>query len=208
MHTQNYLSVEHQLNSIISVGIASSGVGYGSGAATTLYGAKLVGVGVGSTSGSGAIANITVDANGGITGVTIVNGGGAYGIGNSVQVVGVATTSGHVVGILTVTNIYSGIGEVIQIAGIRSDTNLKLNNTFRVTDVQDAKRISFASTEVINFGMSLGGANNIMVGSATSSATLSFINPSIGVTAISYDINSGIATVGTGLTAHGFLGWF
>jgi hypothetical protein len=200
-----YLSVEHQLNSIISVGIASSGVGYGSGAATTLYGAKLVGVGVGSTSGSGAIANITVDANGGITGVTIVNGGGAYGIGNSVQVVGVATTSGHVVGILTVTNIYSGIGEVIQIAGIRSDTNLKLNNTFRVTAVQDAKRISFASTEVINFGMSLGGANNIMVGSATSSATLSFIGPSIGVTAISYDINSGIATVGTGLTAHGFL---
>ena len=42
-----YLSVEHNLNSILSVGIGSSGVGYGEGSATTLYGAKLVGVGLG-----------------------------------------------------------------------------------------------------------------------------------------------------------------
>jgi len=200
-----HLTVEHQLNSIVSVGIASSGVNYGSGSATTLFGAKLVGVGLGSTAGSGAIANVTINANGNITGVTIVSGGGAYGIGNSVQVVGIATTTGHVVGILTVTNIYNGIGEVIQISGIRSDTNQKLNNTFRVTALQDAKRISFASTEVINFDMSLGGDNNITVGSATSSATLSFIGPSIGVTAISYDVTTGIATVGTGITAHGLL---
>lgn len=200
-----YLSVEHQLNSIVSVGIASSGVGYGSGSPTTLYGAKLVGVGVGSTSSGGAIANITVDARGGITGVTIVNGGGAYGIGNSVQVIGVTTSAGHVVGVLTVTNIENGIGEVIQIAGIRSDTNLKLNNTFRVTGTPTAKSVSFASTEVINFGRSLGGTNNIAVGAAMSNATMSVVGPSIGVTAISYDITSGIATVGTGITAHGFL---
>jgi len=201
-----YLTVEHQLNSIVSVGIASSGVGYGSGTAATLYGAKLVGVGIGSTTGSGGIANIDIDANGGITGVTIVNGGGAYGIGNSLQVIGVTTSAGHVVGILTVTNIYKGIGEVIQIAGIRSDTNLKFNNTFRVTAIPSAKSVSFASTEVINFGRSLGSPDkNIVVGTATSNATLSVIGPSIGVTAISYDVNSGIATVGTGITAHGFL---
>ena len=102
-----YLSVEHNLNSILSVGIGSSGIGYGEGSATTLYGAKLVGVGFGSTASGGATANITIDARGGITGVTIVNGGGAYGIGNSVEVVGVTTSAGHVVGILTVTNVYS-----------------------------------------------------------------------------------------------------
>ena len=96
--------------------------------------------------GGGATANITIDARGGITGVTIVNGGGAYGIGNSVQVVGV-TTAGHVVGILTVTNVYSGTDQVVQIAGIRSDTNLKLNNTFRVTGTPDSRQVSFASTE-------------------------------------------------------------
>ena len=88
-----YLAVEHNLNSITSVDIQYEGAGYGSGSAVTLYGAKLVGVGVGSTAGGGATANITIDARGGITGVTIVNGGGAYGIGNSVQVVGVTTAA-------------------------------------------------------------------------------------------------------------------
>jgi hypothetical protein len=201
-----YLAVEHNLNSILSVGIGSSGVGYGEGSATTLYGAKLVGVGLGSTSGSGATANIAIDARGGITGVTIVNGGGAYGIGNSVEVVGVTTGASHVVGVLTVTNVYSGTDQVVQIAGIRSDTNLKLNNTFRVTATPDAKRVSFASTEVIDFGRSLGGSsNNITVGAAMSDATMAFVGPAIGVTQISYDITTGIGTVGTGITAHGLL---
>ena len=50
----------------------------------------------------------------------------AYGIGNSVEVVGVTTAAGHVVGILTVTNVYSAVDQVVQIAGIRSDTNSKL----------------------------------------------------------------------------------
>ena len=201
-----YLTVEHQLNSIVSVGIASSGIGYGSGSPTTLYGAKLIGVGIGSTSGGGALANITVDSVGGITGVTIINGGGAYGIGNSLEVIGVTTAAGHIVGMVTVTNVYDGVGEVIQIAGIRSDTNRKLNDTFRVTATPDARSVSFASTDVIDFGRSLGGgSNNIVVGSAMSNATMSFVGPSIGVTAISYDVTTGIATVGTGNTAHGFL---
>jgi len=201
-----YLSVEHNLNSILSVGIGSSGVGYGEGSATTLHGAKLVGVGLGSTASGGATANITVDARGGITGVTIVNGGGAYGIGNSVEVVGVTTAAGHVVGVLTVTNVYSAVDQVVQIAGIRSDTNLKLNNTFRVTATPGPKQVSFASTEIIDFGRSLGGSsNNIVVGSAVSDASMSFVGPAIGVTQISYDITTGIATVGTGITAHGLL---
>ena len=51
--------------------------------------------------------------------------------------------------ILTVTNVYSGIGEVIQIAGIRSDTNLKLNDTFRVTATPDARSVSFASLKLL-----------------------------------------------------------
>ena len=138
-----YLAVEHNLNSILSVGIGSSGVGYGEGSATTLHGAKLVGVGLGSTASGGATANITIDARGGITGVTIVNGGGAYGIGNSVEVVGVTTAAGHVVGVLTVTNVYSATDQVVQIAGIRSDTNSKLNNTFRVTATPGPKQVSF-----------------------------------------------------------------
>ena len=201
-----FLSVEHNLNSILSVGIQSAGAGYGEGSATTLFGAKLVGVGVGSTASGGATANVTVSAAGTITGVTIVNGGGAYGIGNSVQVIGVTTSSGHVVGILTVTDVYSAVDQVVQITGIRSDTNLKLNNTFRVTDTPSPKSVSFASTEVIDFGRPLGeSSNNITVGAAVSDATMSFIGPAINVESISYDTTTGIATVGSGNTAHGLL---
>ena len=109
-------------------------------------------------------------------------------------------------GVLTVTNVYSASDQVVQIAGIRSDTNAKLNNTFRVTATPSPKQVSFASTEVIDFGRSLGGSsNNITVGAAMSDATMSFVGPAIGVTQISYDITTGIATVGTGITAHGLL---
>ena len=38
-----------------------------------------------------------------------------------------------------------------------------------------------------------------------SDATMSFVGPAIGVTQITYDITTGIGTVGTGITAHGLL---
>ena len=83
---------------------------------------------------------------------------------------------------------------------------MKLNNTFRVTATPDSRQVSFASTEVIDFGRTLGGSsNNITVGAAMSDATMAFVGPAIGVTQISYDITTGIATVGTGITAHGLL---
>ena len=76
----------------------------------------------------------------------------------------------------------------------------------RVTATPGPKQVSFASTEIIDYGRSLGGSsNNIVVGSAMSNATMSVVGPSIGVTNISYDVNTGIATVGTGITAHGLL---
>ena len=201
-----YLEREHSLSSVIGVGIQSAGWKYGSGSATTLYGAKLVGVGLGSTSGSGASANVAINANGQITSVTVVNGGGAYGIGNSLEVTGITTQAGYVSGILTVTNIYEGVGQVIQIAGISSDTNSKLNNLFKITEVPSAKKVCFASTEVIDYGRSLGGSsNNVVVGTAMSNSSMSVVGPAIGVTSLNYDVNTGIATVGTGITAHGLL---
>jgi len=201
-----YLEREHSLSSVIGVGIQSAGWKYGSGSATTLYGAKLVGVGLGSTSGSGASANVVINNEGQITAVTIVNGGGAYGIGNSLEVTGITTQAGYVSGILTVTSVYEGVGQVIQIAGISSDTNSKLNNLFKVTEVPSAKKVCFASTEVIDYGRSLGGSsNNVVVGTAMSNSSLSVVGPAIGVTSLNYDVNTGIATVGTGITAHGLL---
>ncbi len=196
-----FLEKQHNLNQIISVGISSNGSGYGSGSAETLYGAKLLGVG--STSGDGAIANVTVSAAGTITAVTVTHGGGGYQLGQSLEVVGVVTSGSFVSGIVTVTSLASGVGEVVQISGIRSDAYQKYNDTFRVIAVPNSRSIAFISTSIISATGVAGTAT--VVGTAVSSSMLSVIGKSVGITTISYDRVSGIATVGTGLTAHGLL---
>ena len=80
---------EHNLNTIISVGLGSTGGNYGTGITTTLYNASLVYSGI--ETGRGATANIDVDANGGITAITIVDGGSA-GVGHTLNIVGVTTS--------------------------------------------------------------------------------------------------------------------
>lgn len=196
-----FLDKQHNLNQILSVGISSIGSGYGSGSAGTLYGAKLVGIGT--TTGSGAIANVAVSAAGTITSVTITHGGGGYQLGQAFSVVGVATTGAFVAGIVTVTAINSGVGEVIQIAGIRSDAYQQYNDQFRVISVPDSRSISFISTSIIAATGVAG--TSVAVGAALSSSYLAVVGKSIGITTITYDQVTGIATVGTGLTAHGLL---
>ena len=58
----------------------------------TYYNAKLVGIGT-STTGFHATAKVSVDATGGLTDVTVMDGGSAYAVGNRLHVVGIATTT-------------------------------------------------------------------------------------------------------------------
>jgi len=69
------------------------GAGYGSGTAGDIYDAKLISIGS-SVTGKHATAKLTVDGTGKITTVKVMDGGSAYGIGNTMNVVGVATTTG------------------------------------------------------------------------------------------------------------------
>jgi len=114
--TTIYTDREHNLNQIISVGIGSSGLNYGAGISTTLYNATLQYAGI--ETGKGATANVTVDAVGGITGITIVDGGSAYGVGHTLEVVGVETSASHIRGWVTVTKTSNNIGDAIQIVGV------------------------------------------------------------------------------------------
>ena len=84
--------IDHGLNRVVKVSIASSGDGYGTGANADSYNAKLVGIGT-STTGFHATAKVTVDATGGLTDVTVMDGGSAYAVGNRLHVVGIATTT-------------------------------------------------------------------------------------------------------------------
>jgi hypothetical protein len=114
--TTIYTDREHNLNQIISVSIGSSGVNYGAGISTTLYNATLQYAGI--ETGKGATANVTIDPLGGITGVTIVDGGSAYGVGHTLEVVGVQTNTSHTRGWVTVTKTSNNIGDAIQIVGV------------------------------------------------------------------------------------------
>ena len=114
--TTIYTDREHNLNQIVSVSIGSSGINYGAGISTTLYNATLRYVGV--ETGKGATANVQIDAIGGITGVTIVDGGSAYGVGHTLEVVGVQTAASHTRGWVTVTKTSNNIGDAIQIVGV------------------------------------------------------------------------------------------
>ena len=107
---------EHNLNTIISVGLGSTGANYGTGITTTLYNASLVYAGI--ETGRGATANIDVDANGGITAITIVDGGSAYGVGHTLNIVGVETSANHITGWVTVNKTSNNIGDAIEIVGV------------------------------------------------------------------------------------------
>ena len=65
-----------------------------------------------------------------------MDGGSAYGIGNTMNVVGVATTTGFTQAVVEVSKIYNNIGDTMRIVGVKSDTYTDYNQLYRITDVQ------------------------------------------------------------------------
>ncbi len=134
-----FSSLNHNLNSLISLSIVNPGSGYGSGIVTTLYNVSLVGTGI---TGQDATANVTVSAAGTITAISIVDGGSAYGIGNTMRV-----GSGGV-GIVSVTNINNNIGDVIQVIGIGTINNRNnggFNGLYKITKVPSSNSVTYST---------------------------------------------------------------
>ena len=184
---------DHGLNRITQVSIANSGSGYGTGVIADYYNAKLVSIGA-SVTGSNATAKVTVDATGGITDILIMDGGSAYGIGNTMNVVGIATTTGHSPAVVTVQRVYDNVGDTLQIIGVGSETYRKYNNLYRILDVQVGAAKSFVATSINPVtGVSTAGIGTSKLGEAAAYLT----GQSIGISSITYDSVSGIATVNT-----------
>jgi hypothetical protein len=74
-----------------------------------------------------------------------MNPGSAYGVGNTLSVVGVATTTNHVVGVVQVTSIIDSTNNIISIDGIKEDNYTQYNNLYRVTGISSSKSIQVAS---------------------------------------------------------------
>ena len=195
-----YTTIDHGLSGITTVGIVSTGANYGSTGSFTgnLFNAKLVGF-AGSTTGSNATARITVTA-GQITGVQIIDGGSAYGIGNTLTVVGIATTTSHIVGVVRVESVSNNIEDILKISGVSSASYSGYNTIYRVSGISvgKPKEINIISSETIS------GFSTVGLGlTATASSGYVFTGKTVGITTFVYNPVTGLATIGF-TTSHGF----
>jgi len=203
-----YTKYDHGFNGVKFVGIVSAGQGYGRGTGGTeyLYNATLVGF-AGSTTGKNATAVVTVNSVGSITAVRITDPGSAYGIGNTLAVVGVATTTAtsFFQGYVVVNGIINNDNDVIRLSGVTSESYADYNNLYRVTGISTGE----INTINVSSGAPIVGSSAVGIGSTiTSSAFLYNVGPSFRVSSFTYDGSLGIATVqtiGAGNTIHGLI---
>ena len=195
-----YTTLDHGFAGITSVSIIDGGFGYGSGSAGNIYNARLVGIGT-STTGFNATSRITIDGSGIITGIQIMDGGSAYGIGNTLAVVGVATTTSHSQAVVQVTNISDDINKSLKVNGITDSDYTDYNGLYRITGISTGsiKQIQVSSASTV------GSATTLGIGFvAASDAFVINTGKTFEVFSLSYDIVSGICTVTTAEN-HDFL---
>jgi len=192
---------DHGLNRIVKVEVVDPGTNYGTGIGVTenLYNAKLVGFG-GSITGENATARVQVSSAGTLSSVFIMDGGSAYGVGNTMSVVGIATTTGHTAGTVRVTKVYSNIGDSLTLERI-SELYHDYNTTYEINTVDDGETRSFdvISSTPVGIGSTLGG-----IGETNASDAFAYLNgPSFNITASDFTPATGIATFTTGINPHG-----
>ena len=190
-HTQ----YDHGLNRLTKVQVNDVGAGYSNG---TYYNATLVAIGS-STTGKHATAKVVIASNA-IDSVTIMDGGSAYGIGNTLAVTGVTTngTSGHTDGVVEVTKIYNNVGDVIRLTGVSSEGYAAYNQLYRITDVAigSATTVTVAAASSIpSTGIS---SDTVGVGvTLTGDAYAYLTGEAIRVNTFTYTGPAGIATITT-----------
>ena len=187
-----HTAIDHGLNRITRVTITNGGLGYGSGTATDFYNATLVGF-AGSTVGSHATAKIAVDASGTITDVKIMDGGSAYGIGNTITVSGITTIAPFTSAVLTVTQIYNNVGDVVQISGVTSTAYQDYNNLYRITNVPVGSAKSFTAVSA----SSVSGFSTTVGATLTSDAITNLTGEALSVSSLTYNNVVGLATITT-----------
>ena len=191
-------SIDHGLNKVTALTITNGGTGYGSGTAGDLYNARLVGIGA-SVTGLHASAKITVNSSGTITAIKIMDGGSAYGIGNTLAVVGVSTFAPFVQSVVTVSSIYNNVGDTLRVVGVQSEGYADYNDLYRITGVNvgGAASITVSSASTVSNSVSTGLGVTL-----TSGSYLYLTGEAIRINSLVYTASSGIATVVTA-NSHG-----
>ena len=186
-----FTSIDHGMNRITKVSITSSGSNYGNGTGLSenLYNAKLTG----SSTGVNATARVTVNSSGELTDVEIMDGGTSYVVGDTLSVVGVATTTGFTAGTVTVDNIYDNTSDAIVVQGITSTSYSQYNQVYKITGISTNREIQVSTSSTITTGISGSGIGN----NVTSKSLSYLVGPTLDITDLTYDSNTGISTVTT-----------
>ena len=122
----------------------------------------------------------------------IMDGGSAYGIGNTMTVVGIATTTSHSAATVSVTTIIDNVGETLSINGVGSTTFAGYNGYYRITGISSAKEVSVSSASTVNNATTSGVGPTF-----TSDSNARLTGKALDVSGISYTQSTGIATVTT-----------
>ena len=189
--TTYYSDIQHGLNSIKSLSLTGFGTNYGyAGIATVLYNASLIGIGI---TGEGATVNISVSAGGTVNGVTLVDGGSAYGIGQTMTIVGIRTEANWSAAVVTVSDINNNVGDTLEVVGVGTTGNRNdssYNGLFRISGVSSSRSVTVTSS--VNPGIYTTSSGFFYVSDETKD-----------ITDIQYtNVSSGIVTVITS-SAHG-----
>ena len=194
-----HTSYDHGLNRITKVQINDVGAGYSNG---TYYNARLISIGS-SVTGKHATAKVVISSNQ-IDSVTIMDGGSAYGIGNTLAVTGITTTGSgtYTDGVVEVTKIYNNVGDVVKVVGVSSNSYRPYNQLYRITNVGvgTATQITVSAASSISDSSLVGNITGVGA-TVCADAYVYLTGEAISVNTFTYN-TSGVTTITT-INRHG-----
>lgn len=186
-----YTDLDHGLSAISYATIQSGGSGYTPG---NYYGVGAIGFGA-SVVGANANFSVTVNGGGSISSIRIMDGGSAYGIGNTLSLTGLSGGSGAVI---LVNNVNNNIGDSIDITNTTID---RYNTVYRIDSVPTGSTRAFTVSSASSITSPITGVGIGITATANARAVLT--GRVIGISTLSYNTTTGIATIST-IQNHGF----
>jgi hypothetical protein len=177
-----FTNEDHGLLSITNLSIVGGGSTYVTG---IYYNVPLISESVG---GNSATARVTVSAAGTISNVVIMDGGSAYGIGNTLAIKDVPRNFGSFDAVVRVENIQQNIGDCLSISGISKD----YDTLYKIVGITtgNSKQIEIESSTIVENPSTVG------LGSfATEKSNVILVGKTLGITTSFYNSNTGISTI-------------
>jgi hypothetical protein len=187
-----YLDQDHNLNQIKTVNLTNPGSGYNNnaGVTTTLFNAELVNS---SISGRNASVKASISVGNTITSISIVDGGCAYGVGNTMTISASPAAAPTTSAVVTVTEVSNNIGDSLELSGFVDPLH---NGVFKIVEIPSSRSIVVLNPNGI--GVTYLGRNDDQF------PIVSLVSAGVGVTNINFTKSVGIATISCS-SAHGLL---